>query len=413
MNIAAVVNMGNNIAIQPKEQQQMPLTQNNQIFGNVFGQILSNQQAIQPVTQMPNETQQNLVQDLLSILDAGSLEEVETLLDSKGIAVDPKELKELLSKLLGEEIDPSEEMTESNVWDLLAGINEQASKLTDAIVLALNGKGPASPVEAKQAVQLLKVAQLIGNKSDLTLKQESTLFDLKQLLEGVREKATKTMENESQKPVVIQALKPVVHQVNIQQEQKPVVQQMIVKQFSTQVPNETIVETKEVTSNVQGQSSTIIQTKVETVSMTLPTEKTAQSEEFVKELQKVMNRVQFGQTNGANRLVIKLYPEHLGTIRIELVQKDGILTAKMLASTALGKEMLDSNSNHLRQSLVSQNIQLDKLEIMQALQDTNRQERNQSFQESFRQQQQQQQKQSDESFEEQSSFEEFLKEMEV
>ncbi|SER53784.1 flagellar hook-length control protein FliK [Psychrobacillus sp. OK032] len=401
MNIAAVVNMGNNMAIQSKEQQKIPLTQTNQVFGNVFGQILSNQQvAQQPVIRIPNETQQNLVQDLLSLLGAGSLEEAETLLDSKELAVDPKELKELFSKLLGEEIDPSEEMTESNVWDLLAGINEQASKLTDAIVLSLNGQGPASPLEAKQAVQLLKVAQLIGNKSDLTLKQESTLFDLKQLLENVKENAAKTMENETKKPVVIQALKPVV-------------QQMIIKQVSTQVPSETIVETKEVTTNVQGHSSTIIQTKVETVSMTLPTEKPGQSEEFLKELQKVMNRVQFGQTGGANRLVIKLYPEQLGTIRIELVQKDGMLTAKMLASTALGKELLDSNSSNLRQSLQSQNIQLDKLEIMQALQDSNRQERNQSFQESFREQQQQQQKQSDETLEEQSSFEELLKEMEV
>lgn len=401
VNIAAVVNMGNNMAIQSKEQQKIPLTQTNQVFGNVFGQILSNQQvAQQPVIRIPNETQQNLVQDLLSLLGAGSLEEAETLLDSKELAVDPKELKELFSKLLGEEIDPSEEMTESNVWDLLAGINEQASKLTDAIVLSLNGQGPASPLEAKQAVQLLKVAQLIGNKSDLTLKQESTLFDLKQLLENVKENAAKTMENETKKPVVIQALKPVV-------------QQMIIKQVSTQVPSETIVETKEVTTNVQGHSSTIIQTKVETVSMTLPTEKPGQSEEFLKELQKVMNRVQFGQTGGANRLVIKLYPEQLGTIRIELVQKDGMLTAKMLASTALGKELLDSNSSNLRQSLQSQNIQLDKLEIMQALQDSNRQERNQSFQESFREQQQQQQKQSDETLEEQSSFEELLKEMEV
>ena len=62
-----------------------------------------------------------------------------------------------------------------------------------------------------------------------------------------------------------------------------------------------------------------------------------------------MNRVQFGQAGGANRLVLKLFPEHLGTIRIELIQKDGMLTARILASTALGKEMLDSNSSQLRQ----------------------------------------------------------------
>ncbi len=143
------------------------------------------------------------------------------------------------------------------------------------------------------------------------------------------------------------------------------------------------------TSNIQGQPSTIVQTKVETVSVTLPTEKPAQSEELVKELQKAMNRAQFGQAGGANRLVIKLYPEHLGTIRIELIQKDGMLTARMLASTALGKEMLDSQSGQLKQGLMNQNIQVERLEITQALQDTSRQDRNQAFNESFKQQQQQ------------------------
>ncbi|MFJ7970801.1 flagellar hook-length control protein FliK [Psychrobacillus sp. NPDC096389] len=398
MNLATIVNMGNNIAVPTKVQQLSP--QGNQVFGNIFGQILSNQQGQSTVDTIPNMPEQDVIQDLLSILNATSLEELESLIGSEELEVNPKQLKELLNKLLDEEIDAPLVIEESNVWDLLAGIQEQASKLTDVITLSLNGQGTATPVEAKQAVQLLKIAQLIGNKSDLTLKQESTVFDLKQLLENVKDSTANLVVNQSQKPDLMQGLKPVI-------------QQVIVRQVQTQAPTETIAETKEVTSNIQGQSTAIVQTKVETVSVTLPTEKSAQSEEFIKELQKVMNRVQFGQTNGANRLVIKLYPEQLGTIRIELVQKDGILTAKMLASTALGKEMLDSNSNHLRQSLVHQNIQLDKLEIAQALQDTNRQERNQSFQESFKQQQEQQHEQPDEKLEEQSSFEEFLKEMEV
>ncbi|GGA16138.1 flagellar hook-length control protein FliK [Psychrobacillus lasiicapitis] len=398
MNLATIVHMGNNIALPAKGQQLSP--KSNQIFGNVFGQILSNQQLQPTVDTMRKMPEQDVTQDVLSILNTVSLEELETLIGSKELAVSPKQLKELLSKLLGEEMDPVEEMTEANVWDILAGVQQQPSKLTDAITLSLNGQGPVSPAEAKQAVQLLKIAQLIGNKSDLNLKQESTLFDLKQLLEKVKEGNTQVNVNGSQKNDMMLGLKQVT-------------QQVIVRQVSTQAPNEAIVVTKEEMTNIQSQSSAIVQTKVETVSITLPTEKPAQSEEFLKELQKVMNRVQFGQTGGANRLVIKVYPEQLGTIRIELVQKDGILTAKMLASTALGKELLDSNSSHLKQSLVNQNIQIDKLEITQALQDPNRQERNQSFQESFRQQQQQQQEQSNEQPEDQSSFEEFLKEMEV
>lgn len=401
MNIAAIVNMGNSIAVQPKGQQQAS-TQNNQVFGNVFGQILSNQQVQQPVAAEMDDSQQDLIQDLLSILGAGSVDEMEALLDSKELSVNPKELKELLNKLLGEKTDIDEKLNESNIWDLLAGINEQASQLVDSIVQSLNGQGPATLMEAKQAVELLKVVQLIGKKSDLTLKQESTLFDLNQLVEDLKETVSK--EN-------IQPLTMNPKSITLEQTMKPVVQQIVIKQAPSS--NETVVETKEVTTNTQGQSVTTVQTKVETVSVTLPAEKPAQSEEFMKEMQKVMNRVQFGQVGGANRLVIKLYPEQLGTIRIELVQKDGMLTTRMLASTALGKELLDSHSNQLRQGLASQNIQMDKLEIIQALQDTNRQERNPSFQESFRQQQQQEQQENQKETEELPSFEEFLKEMEV
>ncbi|WP_391121257.1 flagellar hook-length control protein FliK [Psychrobacillus sp. L3] len=406
MNIAAVVNMKNSIAVQPKEQA---LTQNNQKFGNVFGQLLLNQQVQQLVPSNPIESQKNLTQELSSILNADSLEEVETLIGLEELTVKPKELKELLNKLSGEKTDTDDDLRESNVWDLLAGINEQASQLRDAILQSFNGQGTATPVEAKEAVQLLKVVQLIGKKSDLTLKQESTLFDINQLVDDLKEAVSKNASTSESNQVLTNAIKP----LTLDQAMKPIIQQVIIKQVTS--PTETVTETKEVTTNVQGQTSTIVQAKVENVSITLPTEKPAQSEEFMKELQKVMNRVQFGQVGGANRLVVKLYPEHLGTIRIELIQKDGMLTTKMLASTALGKEMLDSHSNQLKQSLVNQNIQLDKFEITQALQDSSRQERNQTFQDSFRQQQQQQEQQenSKDNTEEPTSFEDFLKEMEV
>ncbi|WP_144509254.1 flagellar hook-length control protein FliK [Bacillus sp. FJAT-22090] len=404
MNIATLVNMGNNITLQSKGQE-LPI-ESNQIFGNVFGQILSNQQIQQPNEVIVNMKDQNIIGDLQAILESSTLEELETLLGSNDLAVKPKELKELLGKLLGEDSDPND-MDDSNVWDLLAGINEQASKLTDTIIQSLNGQGSVNPLEAKEAVQLLKVVQLIGKKSDLTFKQESTLFDVEQLIEGIKEMVSKDLATEEN----VQLIPNNTKTLTLEQAMRPVVQQVIIKQMATST--EKVIDTKEVTTNIQSQSPTIVQTKVETVSVTLPNEKPAQSEELMKELQKAMSRVQFGQAGGANRLVVKLYPEHLGTIRIELIQKDGMLTTKMLASTALGKELLDSHSHQLKQGLVSQNIQLDKLEITQALQDTSRQERNQSFQESFRQHQQEQQETNKEEKEEISNFEDFLKEMEV
>lgn len=404
------MNVNTNVTATTQSSSKMQTSMNNsQKFGTVFGQILSNSQ-LQPIAAPQATSEGNVLQDLLAILNTTSLEELESLVESVELTVNPKELKVLLEKLLGTEsdktlviTDPKEELIESNVWDLLAGINQQATKIIDAIISSLNGQGPSNPADAKQAVELLKTVQLIGNKSDLAIKEESTLFDIKQLLENVKETVGKLPTNET--PSSQQVLKQPINQT-----------QVIVKQLANSIQPEVVTETKEITTSVQGSTNTVVQTKVETVSMTLPTEKATQSEEFIKELQKVMNRVQFGQAGGANRLVLKLFPEHLGTIRIELIQKDGMLTAKILASTALGKEMLDSNSSQLRQGFAGQNIQLEKLEITQALQESARQDKNQTFQQSFKQQQQEEQEQQEngnDQLEEQFSFQDYLHEMEV
>ena len=88
------------------------------------------------------------------------------------------------------------------------------------------------------------------------------------------------------------------------------------------------------------------------------------------------------------KLLLKLFPENLGQIRIELIQKDGVLTARLLASTSLGKELLDSNFNQLKTGFVAQNIQMDRIDIAQSLQDANRNARDQNlFNNFFRQQQ--------------------------
>lgn len=391
-----------NAAIQTSSKIQTTMN-NSQKFGSVFGQILSNSQVQPIVTEQVNPVG-NVLQDLLAILNATSIEELESVLGTEDLTVNPKELKGLLDKLLGTDSDlnTNEEIQQSNVWDLLAGINEQPTKLTDAIISSLNGQGPSTPTDAKQAVEFLKTVQLIGNKSDLTIKEESTLFDMKQLLENVKEVVSKMPTSEAiSSPQLLK--QPIIHT------------QMVLKQTAHTLQTEVVTETKEITSNLQGNTTTVVQTKVESVSLTLPTERAGQSEEFIKELQKVMNRVQFGQTGGVNRLVLKLFPEHLGTIRIELIQKDGMLTARILASTALGKEMLDSNSSQLRQGFAGQNIQLEKLEISQALQDSVRQEKQQNFQQSFKQQQQEQsnEEKNTESQETPISFDDFLTDMEV
>ena len=69
-----------------------------------------------------SKSEGNVLQDLLAILNATSLEELESLLGTEELTVNPKELKGLLDKLLGTDSDMNtdEEIQESNVWDLLS-----------------------------------------------------------------------------------------------------------------------------------------------------------------------------------------------------------------------------------------------------------------------------------------------------
>ena len=90
-------------------------------------------------------------------------------------------------------------------------------------------------------------------------------------------------------------------------------------------------------------------------------------EQFVKTFESILNKSSFTNTNGTQKLLIQLNPEHLGSMRIELIQKDNVLTARIMATTAQAKEMLDSQLSGLKQSFVGQGIQVEKIEIAQQL----------------------------------------------
>ena len=110
----------------------------------------------------------------------------------------------------------------------------------------------------------------------------------------------------------------------------------------------------------------------------------SRAEELMKQLQAILKRSNFGQIGGANRLSIRLYPEHLGTLRIELQEVNGVLTARILASSAQARDMLDSRLHQLRAALVSQNLQVERIELSQMLQASDKTEREQLMQQDTR-----------------------------
>ncbi|CAM4035548.1 flagellar hook-length control protein FliK [Lederbergia lenta] len=85
--------------------------------------------------------------------------------------------------------------------------------------------------------------------------------------------------------------------------------------------------------------------------------------ELIKAFSNILAKSQLSQTPGSTRLLIKLYPEHLGSLRVELLQKEGMMMARMIASSSTAKDMLDSQLHSLKQAFNQQNIQVDRIEV--------------------------------------------------
>jgi len=91
-------------------------------------------------------------------------------------------------------------------------------------------------------------------------------------------------------------------------------------------------------------------------------------DQLIKQFESILAKSQFITSGGSQKLFIKLYPEHLGALRIELTQQDSLLTAKILTTTANAKDLLESQIQSLKQAFVSQNLQVEKIEIAQQFQ---------------------------------------------
>jgi len=87
-------------------------------------------------------------------------------------------------------------------------------------------------------------------------------------------------------------------------------------------------------------------------------------EEFFQKLKDVIKTSRFGQLpNGAQKLTIRLTPEHLGTITIQLIKDGDQMSAKIKTSTQSAKELLEHSIQQLKHSLPNVTLQIDRFDI--------------------------------------------------
>ena len=348
---------------------------------------------------------------LVPVGPEGKLVPIDELMNLEDIAallqIDVAELEQMLTELVQQDVQLE------SVWDVLTLVDEQAPQLMAQLTAALQGETKLTPKEVEQVVQFLKVVETLAPKTDLTWPQEKQVANVKELLQTLHAAVKELVQREPEAKPVQQVTLPFQQVTNFQQKVvevvEPVVKPVQVTSATTATPITSTVETEQPINVTQQQQAP----KVQTITVTLPaTNQSAQSEALAKEMQAIIQRQQIANQQGTLKLAIKLYPENLGTVRLELMHKDGLLTARLMASTAVGKEMLESQLQQLKQGLAAQNIQIDRIDVTQSLQDASR-NMNSSDQHLFNNffQREQQQEQEEEQVEEQPSFEEFLDEM--
>jgi len=79
----------------------------------------------------------------------------------------------------------------------------------------------------------------------------------------------------------------------------------------------------------------------------------------------ITERMQLSKNGDETNIRIKLSPENLGQLDIRLTTLDGKVTAHIVTATTGAKELIESQIHQLRQTLVQQGIQLDKVEVVQ------------------------------------------------
>lgn len=88
------------------------------------------------------------------------------------------------------------------------------------------------------------------------------------------------------------------------------------------------------------------------------------SNELMQKFEQVIRTSRFVQGPQSQQLSIMLRPEHLGNMTVRFAQIDGEMTVKIIVSTQLAKEMLESNIHQLKHLFAPHQISIERDETV-------------------------------------------------
>lgn len=132
-------------------------------------------------------------------------------------------------------------------------------------------------------------------------------------------------------------------------------------------------------------------------------------EQFVK----ILANSTFTKTSDMQKLTIRLAPDHLGSIRIEVTQNEGNMIARIITANTEAKDVLEKQLTSLKHGLTAQNLQVDKVDIVVSPQSQDRLQRDQQQEQQHPHQQREKKDANDDENKQKTSFIEELLNIEV
>lgn len=108
----------------------------------------------------------------------------------------------------------------------------------------------------------------------------------------------------------------------------------------------------------------------------------SEEQRFIKQMQRIFHQGTLTQfKDGQVQFTLKLFPEHLGKLQIQMIQVGQKLTAQIVADSQGTRDLVERSLPQLRQALSQQQIVIDQIEVDDLNQQQQHQESNDSEQE--------------------------------
>jgi len=104
-----------------------------------------------------------------------------------------------------------------------------------------------------------------------------------------------------------------------------------------------------------------IQNAVNQVEQTVLSEQPIRQADIVRQ---VVEQVRLNMNQQQTSLELQLYPEHLGRIQINVVSKEGVMTASIVAETEAAKQAIESGLLNLKETMEQQELKVEAIEVM-------------------------------------------------